>query len=125
MGSVAKESFGPGIPRADDAIERFADDRIIGRLDDGRQERLGLLRPPARGDVAEDEDRPEHRATLATNGCCTVVDGPFRPVPGDEEGVVRQPHDRALSQGPEGWVLNWLARSFVDDVEDLEQWPPD
>ena len=40
-----------------------------------------------------------------------VVDGPFRPVPGDEDGVVRQPHDRPLPQGAQGGVLDRLGGS--------------
>ena len=42
-------------------------------------------------------------------------------VPGDEDGVVRQPHDRPLPQGTEGGVLDRLAGSFVDDVEDVRK----
>ena len=73
------------------------------------------------GDVAEDQDRPRPRPGLVPHGGGAVVDGPFRPVPGDEDGVVRQPHDRPLPQGTEGGVLDRLAGSFVDDVEDVRQ----
>ena len=52
-----------------------------------------------------------------------VVDRPLRPVPGDEDGVVRQPDDRPLAQGPEGGVLDRLAGLLVDDVEDVRQRP--
>ena len=120
---VAEEPLGPGVPRADDAVERLADDRVVGRLDDGRQPRLGLLGPPALGDVAEDQDRPDRGPGLVPDGGGAVVDGPLRPVPGDEDRVVRQPDDRPLPQGAEGGVLDRLAGLLVDDVEDVRQRP--
>ena len=109
LGGVAEEPLGPGVPCPDHALERLADDRVLGRLDDGRQARLGFLRPPALGDVAEDQDRPAPGPGLVPHRRGAVVDGPFGPVPGDEDGVVGQPHDRALPQGPEGGVLDRLA----------------
>ena len=51
VGRVAEEPLGPGVPRADDAVERLADDGVVGRLDDGRQPRPGLLGPLPLGDV--------------------------------------------------------------------------
>ncbi len=90
LGRVAEEPLGPGVPRADDAVERLADDRVVGRLDDGRQPRLGLLRPLALGHVAEDQDRPDRGPGLVPHGGGAVVDRPLGPVPGDEDRVVRQ-----------------------------------
>ena len=53
--AVAVESFRPGVPRLDEAVSRFADDGIVGRMHDGRQVGRLLLRAPSLGDVAEDE----------------------------------------------------------------------
>ena len=36
-GGVAEHPFGGGIPRGDDALEILADDRVVARVDDGRQ----------------------------------------------------------------------------------------
>ena len=59
VGRVTEKALGPGVPRSDDAVERLADDRVLGRFDDGGQPRADLLGPPALGDVAEDQDRPD------------------------------------------------------------------
>ncbi len=50
---VAEEAFGAGVPRVDIAAEILADDRIVGRLDDRRQRRLGFIGPLPLGDVAD------------------------------------------------------------------------
>ena len=80
-GRVAEEPLGPGVPRPDDAVERLADDRVLGRLDDGRQPRLGLLGPLALGDVAEDQDgaRPWPRPRRGSGRRCRRSAVPCRP----------------------------------------------
>ena len=35
---VAEQALGGGVPALDDSVERLADDRIVGRLDDRREE---------------------------------------------------------------------------------------
>src|SRR4029450_3668516 len=50
-GRVAVEALGAPVPARDHALERLADDRVVRRLDDGRQPRtagLGLARHPPR-----------------------------------------------------------------------------
>ena len=42
LSRVPKDSFGTGVPGEDDAIQRLADDRVIGGRDDGRKKRLCL-----------------------------------------------------------------------------------
>ena len=42
---VAEHALGLAIPRLDGAVERLADDDVLGRLDDGRQPRLRLDAP--------------------------------------------------------------------------------
>ena len=54
LGRVAEQPLGPGVPDRDDAVERLADDGVLGRLDDGRQPRLGLLGPLPVGDVVRE-----------------------------------------------------------------------
>jgi hypothetical protein len=48
----AEDAFRPAVPRRDHAIERFADDGIIGRVDDRGQIASLLVEPSALGDVA-------------------------------------------------------------------------
>ena len=64
------------------------------------------LVPPAFGDVPEDQDDPGDVPRCVADRGGTVVDGPFRAVPGDEQGVVRQADDHALPQGPDGGALD-------------------
>jgi hypothetical protein len=35
LGGIPEHSFGGGVPTGNDAVQRFADDRIVGRRDDG------------------------------------------------------------------------------------------
>ena len=48
-GGVAEEALGGGVPALDDAVERLADDGVVGRFDDRRQQARGQeLAAPAR-----------------------------------------------------------------------------
>jgi hypothetical protein len=38
---VAEEALGSGVPESDDPVERLADDRVLGRVDEGGEEGLG------------------------------------------------------------------------------------
>jgi hypothetical protein len=54
VGRVAEQPLGGGVPRQDHALERLADDGVVGRLDDRRQVSLRLLaRVPGVARVAE------------------------------------------------------------------------
>ena len=62
LGGVAEEPLGGGVPALNDAVERLADDGVVRRFDDRRQQAgrqklagLVLLHAPLRGDVAEDQ----------------------------------------------------------------------
>ena len=61
---IAEDAFGAGVPTANNAVERLADDGVIGRFDDGRERDLGL---PRRRRMAADagarppqEDEEQH-----------------------------------------------------------------
>ena len=54
LGLVAEEPLGPGIPGEDPPLERLADDRILRRLNNRGQKRLGLVSPALLADIAED-----------------------------------------------------------------------
>ncbi len=125
VGRVAEEPFGPGIPRADHAVEGFADDGVMGGFDDCCETRLRLFGRSALGHVAEDQHRPDGRSRIVPDRCGAVVDRPLFPVPGNENRVVRHPNHSPLPQGSDGGVLDWLPSSFVDDLEDLGQRSPD
>jgi hypothetical protein len=43
LGGIAEDPLGPGVPARDGAVERLADDRVVGRFDDGGQAIAGLL----------------------------------------------------------------------------------
>src|SRR6185369_7935645 len=63
FGSETENSFRAGIPALDDAVQRFADDRVIRRFDDrgqqpGREQLAGFvaLDLALRGNVAKDQN---------------------------------------------------------------------
>ena len=41
IGGEAEQPLGGGVPASDDAVQRLADDGILRRLDDGRQQAIG------------------------------------------------------------------------------------
>ena len=43
LGRPAEQSLGRRVPRADDAVERFADDDVVGGIDDRGQAGVGEL----------------------------------------------------------------------------------
>src|SRR5579859_1407859 len=53
--TVAVEIFSATVPTGDDAIEVFAEDGIVRRIDDSCQTVLALLRLAAFGNVAQDD----------------------------------------------------------------------
>jgi hypothetical protein len=55
--SVPEELLGSSVPTRDDAAEVLADDRVVRRLDDGREE----LRVLVRGDRGRRTDQPQQR----------------------------------------------------------------
>src|SRR5690349_23778242 len=40
VSGVSEQALGTAVPRLDAAVERFADDRVVGRFDDRRKKRL-------------------------------------------------------------------------------------
>ena len=81
----------------------------------------GVLRLFPLGDVAEHQHGPDDLSPRAPDRGRGVVERAFGPVPGDEDGVVRQADDDALLQGPQGRVRHRLAGRLVDDAKDLFQ----
>jgi hypothetical protein len=122
---VAEHAFGPRVPTCDDALERLADDGVVGRVDDGRQPRPSFLRAPALAHVTEDQDGPDRQPAPVPHGGGAVLDGSLRPVTGDEDGVVRQAGDHTSSYGLQGRVLDRLPCRFVDNLEDNREGPAD
>ena len=51
IGAVPIQMLGAGIPADHRAIRRYADDRIVGGIDDRRQQRAGRICLPTLGDV--------------------------------------------------------------------------
>src|SRR6202042_2924445 len=82
---VAEEALSPGVPGADDAVEGLTDDGVVRGLDDGSGPRPDLLRPLARGDIAEDQDCTDRTFRLMPHGCSAIVNGPLGAVAGDED----------------------------------------
>ena len=124
LGGVAEQPLGGGVPALNDAVERLADDGVVRRLDDRREqpggEQLVDLVPldaPLRGDVAEDQDAAGDAGRARPDRRGAVVDRTLGAVPADEHGVVRQADDDALAQRPRRRVLDRLARLLVDDPE--------
>src|SRR5688572_7184305 len=53
---VLEHSFGGGVPRGDDPVDSLADDGVFRRIDNGGEQRMGLLIAAPLGDVSEDEN---------------------------------------------------------------------
>ena len=71
LGGVAEQPLGAGVPALDDAVQRLADDGIVGGLDDrceqaGGQQLAGpvALDAPLLGDVTEDQHAAGDGAVL-------------------------------------------------------------
>ena len=93
------------------AVERLADDRVLRRFDDRREqagvEQLARLLPlgaPLRRDVAEDQNAAGDPAALVADRRSAVVDRALHAVLADEHRVVRQarrPRLRAARAPPD------------------------
>src|SRR5262245_51065202 len=90
---VTENLFCPTIPAGDHSIERFADDRVIGRLDNRRKVRARELGSPPFGDVAKYQNDSRQAAACVADRCGAVIDGDLAAVPVDEDRVISQPHD--------------------------------
>ena len=63
-GCIPEHPLGAGIPRRDDPVQVLADDGIVGRLDDARQQRACFLDLLAVADVENRRNPPLYPATL-------------------------------------------------------------
>ena len=91
----------------------------------GPAERLGLLCPPPLGHVAEDQDDAGDAPAVVEDGGAAVVDGRLAAVPGQQRRVVGQPDLRTQPEDFGRRILDRLPGLLVDDVEHLDQRPPD
>src|SRR5687768_8968673 len=73
VGSIAKDAFGAAVPTGNDAVKVFADDRVVGELDDGREPVPKFSFAFLDRDVAKDHDEAGDLAGFA-KGCGTVND---------------------------------------------------
>ena len=62
LGRVAEQPLRAFVPTGDDAVEVFADDRVVGGIDNGRQQRSSLLAVLAFGDVEQHVNGPDEPA---------------------------------------------------------------
>ncbi len=112
----------------DDAVGLGRPDDLRAGLDEGPEALFALFEPslgsPGFGHVAEDEDRADDLALARADRRCTVVDRPFRTVPGDQNGVIRQADDHPVAERAGGGILDDLARSLVNDPEHIGERPP-
>ena len=65
-GAVAEKLFRPAIPTGDEAVQIFADDGILRKLDNRRQPGTSFLRTPALGDVQQGSQEVIYRAVGVT-----------------------------------------------------------
>ena len=114
---VAEEAFGRHIPGLDDAVGILREDRVVGRLDDGRQPRQGSLGRLPRGEIAEHEDHSLDRAARLADRRAAVVDGDFAAVLGEQNRVVGQVHHGPQTQHLVDRAFHRLAGLLVEDPE--------
>ncbi len=123
---VAEQPLRRGVPALDHAIERLADDGVVGGFDDRRQQAgsaqaaRGVRLPVSPfGDVPKDEDAPRDRAPFILYRCRTVVDRTLDAILADEDRMIGDPYDGVVAQCPCRWILERLPGPRVDDPEDL------
>ena len=68
LGRVAEQPLRALVPTGDDAVEVFADDRVVGGIDNGRQRRSSLLAVLAFGDVEQHVDAADDPALGIASG---------------------------------------------------------
>jgi len=90
---VAEQTLGGGVPAGDRSVQLTADDRVVGRLHDRRQQRAHLLGVVARGDVGDDRDA--RRAPAERQGARRVLGQETMSRPCDGDGPVRSPRPSA------------------------------
>ena len=102
---VSEDPLGTIVPALDDPLQRFADDGVVGRFDDGRQHsgrqkltRLVSLCAPLRGDVAKDQDTSGYLSKFISDRGGTVVDRTLGTVTADEECMIRQSDDDSFAK---------------------------
>ncbi len=131
LGGIAEETLGRAVPASDGAVERLADDGVIRRLDDRREQaggqqlvRLVTLHAALLGHVAEDQHASRDVAAFVADRRGAVVDRTFATVLPNQHRVIRQPDDDSLSQRLRCRTLNRPASVLVDDPKDAVEWPP-
>src|SRR6185312_12051108 len=95
LGAVTEQPRSPCIPRSDHAVERLADDRIIGTIDDRRKPCPAVLSLTLLRDVAKDQHHPEQLAVRQANRGSTVVDSNLSTIACEQYRVIGQPDDGA------------------------------
>ncbi len=63
---VSEQVAGSPVPRRDPAVERLADDRVVGRFDDGREAPAGLRSEVSAGPVLDDRQHASDRSVGGT-----------------------------------------------------------
>src|SRR5207244_10193604 len=98
--SPSVEFFCDAVPTSDAVVTVAHNDGVEPGIEHARPFRQHFplfLGPPAFGDIAEDEDRPEHRSIRTADRRSAVVDRYFGSVPGDKHRVVGQTDNMALT----------------------------
>ena len=90
-----------------------------GELFVGEQRGAGS---PLHCDIAEDHDDAREFAGFVADGGSAVVDGDFRSVLANEQGVIGDADDAIEALDLGDWIFDRLAGTLVDDGEDLVEW---
>ncbi len=127
LGSVAEETFRRGVPALNDAVQRLADDGVVRRLDDRREE-------PGRLTAGSSFSRSMRRCALTSRKirthpetwpCSSLIGAALssigRSPPSflDQHRVIRQTDDDSLPEGPCRRAFDRPASVFVDDPKHL------
>ena len=129
--AIPEQALGAGVPALNDAIERLADDRVVRRLDDRREQpggqqlaRAFTLDTTLRGDIPERQHTSGHDAVLVADRRGAVVNRALAAVLADEQRVVRQADDHSFTQRLRRGAFDRAARALADDAEDgIERLP--
>ncbi len=106
FGGIAKKVFGGLVPVRDDPVDVFADDRVMGTLDD-RGQAISCLRGTARlAGVAKHEHRSEQLAAIVSDRRRAVVDRALGAVLGDQHRMIGQTDDDSFAKDLVAGVLD-------------------
>ncbi len=116
---VAENPLSASVPAGKHSGEILADDGVLRRFHDGCKPARHLFSASPFGDIAEHQHGALNGAAGVANWGGAVVDGNFAAVSPDQQRVICQSHNRALTQHFDYRTFHSGSRKLVHYVKDL------